>query len=281
MKNYSLLDSGHQKKLEQFGEYTLVRPCSQALWQPRFSKEKWETIHASFSREGGNRWDQSYHLPESWVVELEGIKFKIAPTDFGHLGVFPEHALLWTWAARCIEQSRRSSCSVLNLFAYSGGATLACAKAGAEVCHVDASKGMVAWARENAGLNQLSNAPIRWIIDDVMKFLKREIKRGRRYDGIILDPPSFGRGSQGEVFKLENDMLEILDLCRQLLSEKPLFVALSNHTSGITAKVLEHLLRDMMKSNTGTYECGELLIPAASGLSLPSGCFARWSHERT
>lgn len=245
--NYSLLDSGNQKKFERFGPYTIVRPCSQAVWKPAL--KSWKDADASFSKEEG--WQGE--LPSFWVIEVDGLKFKIAPTDFGHLGIFPEHRSLWTWAADLVQEGS----SVLNLFAYSGGATLAFARAGAQVCHVDAARGMVNWAKENAELNGLSDRPIRWIVDDVMKFLKREVRRGRKYDGILLDPPSFGRGAKGEVFKIQKDFEMLLELCQQLLSEHPLFLVCSNHTVGLE-------------------EVGKLILPAESGKDIVMGQFVRW-----
>src|SRR3569832_2195063 len=195
---YQLLDSGAEQKLERFGQYLLSRPCSQAVWKTALSPGEWKKADATFTREPANKW-MGTTLPASWVVEHQGIRFKLMPTDFGHVGMFPEHALLWTWMRNRIKQGSQ----ILNLFAYTGGVTLAAAQAGAEVCHVDASKTTVAWARENCALNELEKAPIRWIVDDVIKFLQREVRRGRTYDGIILDPPTFGRGSKGEVFKIE------------------------------------------------------------------------------
>lgn len=276
-EKYLLLDSGNQQKLEQFGEYILTRPCSTALWSPALPKTEWDLAHASFSRDGGNTWKFKTKLPESWFVEIEGIRFKISPTDFGHLGVFPEHSLLWKSMQGSICK-RKDSPQILNLFAYSGGATLAAAQAGARVCHLDASKGMVAWARENSACNQLSSAPIRWIVDDAVKFLKREIKRGVRYDGIILDPPSFGRGSKGEVFKMERDIYELLQLCRELLSPKPLFLLFTTHTPGITPIVMRHLMQQTI-GDTGSIQTGEMILPSATGVDVPSGSFARWSVE--
>lgn len=267
---YKLVDCGNQKKLEYFGDKLLVRPCSQALWKPLLPAKEWERANAQFSRDEGNNWEGK--LPESWIVEHEGLKFKIAPTDFGHVGIFPEHSLLWKWASDLI--AKKGSATVLNLFAYSGGATLAFAKAGAAVCHVDASQGMVNWARENAALNGLQDKPIRWIVDDVFKFIQREIKRGRKYDGILLDPPSFGRGANGEMFKIEFHIQHLLKLCRDLLSDTPLFFACSNHTSGMTPIVMRHLLEDVLPS--GVIEAGEMLIPSQKGRSLPTGCYARW-----
>ena len=264
MNTYQLLDSGNELKWERFGAYTLCRPCPQAVWRPQ---KKWEA-DAFFSREGGNRWTYKKKLPASWDVVLNGVKMKVAPTDFGHLGVFPEHAALWEWMRSRIGKGSR----VLNLFAYSGGVTLAAAQEGAQVCHLDASKGMVDWARENGALNGLEKAPIRWIVDDALKFLKREEKRGSLYEGIILDPPSFGRGSKGEVFKIEQEILPLLEHCRAVLSEKPRFLIFSCHTPGFTPIALEHLLGQIFGKKA---ECGEMTLISPGALSIPSGSFAR------
>lgn len=268
--SYALLDSGNELKLERFGEFVLARPCSQAVWKPVLEKRQWEQADGAFSREPANTWKMARKLPSSWVVEWGGVRFKVSPTDFGHMGIFPEHALLWKWMAGKISKGTK----VLNLFAYSGGATLAAALAGAEICHLDASKAIVAWARENAALNGLEKAPIRWIVDDVLKFLKREIRRGVRYDGIILDPPTFGRGNQGEIFKIERDLNTILEHCRELLSPSPKFMILSSHTPGYTPLVMQHLMRQTMAGIGGTIESGEMIIPGP--LELPSGTYARW-----
>jgi len=268
---YQLLDSGDGQKLERFGDYTLVRPCPQAVWRPTL-KEEWSKASASFSRDKEkNNWTFRQKLPASWTVSLGGVQFKISPTDFGHLGVFPEHADLWEWMRPQLKKPAR----VLNLFAYSGGVTLAAAQEGAQVCHLDASKGMVEWARENATLNKQEKAPIRWIVDDALKFLRREIKRDSRYEGIILDPPTFGRGSQGEVFKIEQDIVPLLELCSQLLSEKPLFVVFSCHTPGFTPLGMRHLLSQTMPK--GHIEGGEMALHSPGALSIPSGSFARWT----
>jgi 23S rRNA (cytosine1962-C5)-methyltransferase len=265
---YKLLDSGSEQKLERFGSFVLSRPCSQAVWRPSLATTEWKKADAFFTREPANRWTASPPLPASWVVEHQGIRFKLMPTDFGHVGMFPEHAMLWTWMRERLKEGSQ----VLNLFAYTGGVTLAAAKVGAEVCHVDASKTTVAWARENCALNGLEKAPIRWIVDDVIKFLERELRRGRSYDGIVLDPPTFGRGNKGEIFKIEKDLSEILRLCFLLLSKKPSFVILSSHTPGYTPLVLHHLLKQA--SSVGTIEMGELVIPGP--LDLVSGTYARW-----
>lgn len=268
MTTYFLLDSGDQEKLEKFSDVTLVRPCAQAVWRPALPKSTWQKAEAHFTREPSHRWTMRKKLPPSWVVELEGIKFKVLPTDFGHIGLFPEHALLWRW----MEPRIFEGAHILNLFAYTGGASLFLAKHGAKVCHLDASKAVVAWARENAALNGLEKAPIRWIVDDVIKFLKREQKRGVKYDGILLDPPTFGRGNQGEVFKIERDLFEILELCKTLLSSRPLFFVLSTHTPGYTPLVMQHLLSQLFLE--GQVEAGELFIE--SKWRLPSGSYARW-----
>jgi 23S rRNA (cytosine1962-C5)-methyltransferase len=268
---YQLIDSGDLQKLERFGDFTLIRPSPQAIWRPRHP-EAWKKADASFSREKESKWQFVRKLPPSWTVEIGGVRFKIAPTDFGHLGAFPEHAALWTKAASFVKKPMR----VLNLFAYSGGVTLALAKAGAEVCHVDASKGMVAWARENAALNQLGKAPIRWIVDDVMKFLKREAKRNSHYDGIILDPPTFGRGSQGEVFKIETDLLPLLSLCKEIWTKR--FLILSCHTPGITPLVLRQITEQMFGADH--LETGDLLLQGPDTFSIPNGCYViKTDHE--
>ncbi len=225
--DYQLLDSGGFQKLERFGSIVLARPCAQAVWEPS-KPDAWRTATATFSREGGNRWQGREKLPATWAIEVDGIKFQLSSTDFGHLGIFPEQRDQWQRIAQdCAAFRTRHGRAprVLNLFAYSGGSTLAAARAGAEVCHVDASKGMVEWARKNAALNALQEKPIRWIVDDVTKFLERELRRGQRYDLLILDPPSYGRGAKGEIFKIENDLPNLLDVLSRLHSEEPLGVA--------------------------------------------------------
>lgn len=273
---YALIDSGDESKLESFGPYLISRPCSQALWKRAQPQSTWDEADAVFTRESGNKWSFRKKLPDHWSMQLEGLTFKLAPTDFGHLGIFPEHALLWKWMEERIKKAKTPP-SVLNLFAYSGGASLAAARAGASVCHLDASKGMVSWARENAALSDLEGAPIRWIVDDVVKFLERESRRGRSYDGIILDPPSFGRGSKGEVFKIERDLWKILDLCKKVLTPEPLFVILSSHTPGMTPLVMHHIMQQMMAGYRGAIDSGELILTGDKALEVPCGGFARWS----
>jgi 23S rRNA (cytosine1962-C5)-methyltransferase len=266
MKNYQLIDSGDGQKLERFGEFTLLRPCAQAVWRPSILKPSADAV---FNRE--EKWVFHKKLPKSWTVMHGGVEFKVDLTDFGHLGLFPEHADLWEWMRPLVKKGSR----ILNLFAYSGGVTLAAAQQGAEVCHLDASKGMIDWARENATLNMQQKAPIRWIVDDALKFLKREKKRESFYDGIILDPPTFGRGSQGEVFKIERDILPLLELCSELLTKKPLFVIFSCHTPGFTPLCMRHLLGQTMPK--GEIEVGEMALHSPGAISIPSGSFAKWT----
>lgn len=279
---YCLVDSGNGRKLERFGPFLISRPAGQALWLPKLSVEQWDKADATLISEGEKQWIKRTGLPKQWEATVSGIRFCIKPTDFGHLGLFPEQCDFWNWISEQLTQGHEKPVRLLNLFAYSGGATLAAARAGAQVCHLDASKGMVAWAKENAALNGLQNAPIRWIVDDVSKFLGREQRRGSRYDAIVLDPPTFGRGSQGEVFKIEEQIIPLLKNCRELLSERPRFVLLSCHTPGMTPTVLAHLLDQTMAGCGGVIDSGEMLLTGRSPdvLSLPSGSYARWCCER-
>lgn len=275
MNGYELLDSGNGAKLERFGEIVLARPCAQAVWQPQRSA-RWKSADATFDREDGNRWHGRNRLPQEWVIDVDGTRFRLSGTDFGHLGIFPEQRAQWTWIRETVAAAGRPV-RVLNLFAYSGGSTLAAARGGAEVCHLDASKGMVQWARANAALNGLENHPIRWIVDDAHKFLNREIRRGRRYDGIILDPPTYGRGGNGETYKIERDLTETLRLCRALLSDSPLFLLLSAHTPGHTPIVLGNVLTQALRGLGGAVTSGEMVLAGAPDVfPLPSGAYARW-----
>ncbi len=277
MNEYELLDSGDGRKLERFGDVILSRPCAQALWQPQHP-ERWGQATASFDREQGLRWHGRSAVPPSWVVPINGIRMKLSTTDFGHLGVFPETRALWDWITETLTPHAGRSGGppqVLNLFAYSGGAKLAAARAGCAVCHLDASRGMVDWARENAVLNGLNEAPIRWIVDDVNKFLDREIRRGRRYDAVMLDPPSFGRGKGGELYKIEQDLLATLQKCKAVLSDDPLFLLLTSHTPGFTPGVLSNLLLQLL--GPGRLESGEMLLTGESDvLAVPNGTWSRW-----
>ncbi len=274
MSDYDLIDSGDGRKLERFGDYVLARPCAQALWRPRRPEKLWEHADAAFDRVDGNRWHNRSALPESWTAAIEGIRFKLSGTDFGHLGVFPEQQTQWRWIRHMCTNAGRQL-RVLNLFAYSGGATLAAARGGAKVTHVDASRGMVGWARENAALNNLTDAPIRWIVDDVNKFIDREVRRGNFYDGIILDPPTYGHGKKKQVFKIEDHINETLDRCRRVLSDQPAFVLLSSHTPACTPVGLANLLTAAL--SPGAVETGEMLLTGSREvLPVPSGSYARW-----
>ena len=273
-EDYELIDAGDGRKFERFGRYTLVRPCSQALWQPR-DRAAWERATATFDREDGNRWHGRGALPKEWTIETAGLTFKLSGTDFGHLGIFPEQRAQWRW----IQETVKGRCAsgllprVLNLFAYSGGSTLAAARGGAEVCHLDASKGMVQWARENAALNGLRDHPIRWITDDAHKFLRREIRRERRYDAVIFDPPTFGRGANGEMYKIERDLQETIGLVRGVLSERPLFVLFSSHTPGLSCIVAENIISQAFPS-AARVESGEMLLEGRDR-PCPSGIYCR------
>lgn len=277
MNEYELLDSGHGRKLERFGAIILDRPCAQAVWGPQ-NKSLWQQADAFFTRKGGLEWRGREQLPDAWQASVNGIKLKLSTTDFGHLGVFPETRAMWDWITTSLRSEsprREKPLQFLNLFAYSGGATLAAARGGAHCCHVDASRGMVQWARENAKLNNLEAHPIRWIVDDVNKFLQREMRRSRRYDAILLDPPSFGRGKGGELYKIEQALLDTLDLVKAVLSDQACFVYLTSHTPGFSPIVLKNLLQQMLRQ--GSVECGEMLLTGDDTIyPVPSGTWARW-----
>ncbi len=279
---YALLDTGQGAKLEQVGPYSLIRPAPQALWHPSLPTTAWETAVARFQRtsSGGGRWSYRRQLPASWLLTYCNLTLKVKLTDFGHLGFFAEHGPQWQWVAERICTAGHPV-RLLNAFAYTGGITLAAARAGAQVVHLDAAESIVAWARENASLSGLSAAPIRWVVEDVQKFLTREVRRGNTYDALVLDPPSFGRGNKGEVWKLERDLPRLLELCRQVLSHEPLFVLLSAHTPGVTPGVLENLLEDMLGPGQGQIRSMEMTVAHhRSARRLPSGALARWSRDR-
>ncbi len=280
-QDYALLDCGEGRRLERWGEHRLIRPDPQAIWQ-RQAPDLWRKPSAVYhrSRAGGGQWEV-FSLPDSWEIGYRTLRFAIKPMAFKHTGVFPEQATNWDFITQQIKGAGRPI-SVLNLFAYTGGATLAAAAAGAQVCHVDAAKGMVQWARENARLSGLGDAPIRYIVDDCKKFVQREIKRGRRYDAVILDPPSYGRGPGGEIWRFEEDIGDFLALVCQVLSEQPLFVVLNSYTAGISPSVPAYLLGTLVQPRFGgTVEAGELgLAVEATGLPLPCGHTSRWTAQR-
>lgn len=277
-KEYEVLDATQGDRLESWCGKILVRPDPQVIWATERKDPRWSRFDARYLRSntGGGRWDIR-SLPESWLLHYKDyLTFHVKPMNFKHTGVFPEQAANWDYIREKVRAAGRPV-RILNLFAYSGGATLACAKAGAQVCHLDASRKMTDWARENARLNHLEEAPIRWIVDDVTKFLKRELRRGRRYDGIILDPPSFGRGTSQELFQIDECMQELLGLCREILSPHPLFLLLTCHTPGYTPLVLSHLATQSLP--TGRLRSGEMTLPTdeAGRLAVPCGAYAFWT----
>ena len=274
-QDYQLLDTGDGLKLERWGEAVLVRPDPQIIWPQQSKWDKWDGWYHR-SETGGGRWEFRRALPESWTLGYGGLTFKIRPTDFKHTGLFPEQAVNWDWCAEKIRTAGREV-SVLNLFGYTGAATVAAAAAGASVCHVDASKGVVQWCRENAALSRLSAAPIRYIADDCMKFVTREVRRGRRYDAIVMDPPAYGRGAAGEVWKLEEHLWPLLTECRALLSDRPLFLLINSYTSKLSPLVIGNLLTELMAKHGGNIAVGELALPSQRhGLTLPCGIYGRW-----
>lgn len=271
--DYHVLDASEGEKLEKWNEYILIRPDPQVIWATPKSDARWKNPTALYKRSssGGGTW-QINRLPASFRIQYRDLSFYIKPMNFKHTGLFPEQAVNWDFADKMIRS--RDTVKVLNLFAYTGGASIACAKAGAEVCHVDASKGMVAWAKENAALNGIHN--IRFIVDDCIKFVQREIRRGKKYDAIIMDPPSYGRGPGGEVWKLERELYSLLESCEQLLSDNPLFFLLNSYTTGLSAGCIRYMLGCTMKHG-GITDASEIGLPvASSGLVLPCGATARW-----
>ena len=280
--DYALLDTSSGEKLERWGGHILIRPDPQIIWKTEKNHPAWKQAEARYLRsaKGGGEWETYRKTEESWQISYRDLTFKIQPTGFKHTGLFPEQAVNWNWFGKRIRAQKRPV-SVLNLFAYTGGATLACASAGASVCHVDASKGMVAWARENAALSGLADKPVRWIVDDCEKFVQREIKRGRRYDAVIMDPPSYGRGPGGEVWKLEEQIYGLLQTCSRVLSDDPLFFVLNSYTTGLSPSVMQYLLGTAVgKGRGGVISCDEIGLPVeASGLCLPCGSTAIWQTD--
>lgn len=281
-KDYELIDSGEGKKLERYGSYLLSRPDPEALWKRSLSDKEWSKVDLEFIRNGTkNKWIIKNGVPKSWDISYGGFNFSIKPTSFKHIGIFPEQISNWKWMEEIIKKnSKGREINVLNLFAYTGGATMACAKVGANVAHIDGSKAAVEWARLNAELSGLKESSIRWLIEDVILFIKREIKRGRKYDAIIMDPPSFGHGPKDELWKIEEDFLVLIDLCKQVLGEDPLFILINGYTAGYSSIVYENNIMEMMKDYKGIIESGELVVEETNSKRLlPCGIFARWSKE--
>ena len=277
--DYELLDSGEGEKLERYGDIVIKRPDPQALWKKNLSEAEWKKAKAVFSSGEKGSWEKTADVPDRWPVMIGGIKFYIKPSAFKHVGVFPEHAGNWKFIEEKISSAKRDV-SVLNLFGYTGGATLAAAKAGADVCHLDGSKVAVKWARDNAELSGLHDKPIRWILDDARDFVKREIKRGRKYDGIIMDPPAFGHGSDGQVWKIEEDFIPFIDLVIEAMSDDPLFIIINGYASGYSPIAYGNILLEAQNKFGGEISIGEIGIrESQSGRILPAGIFGRWEKK--
>ncbi len=248
--DYELIDADDGMRLERWKDIILIRPDPQIIWKDGKNDERWNKAHAVYHRSssGGGYWERLRAVPDVWSVSFEDLNFNLKPMGFKHTGLFPEQAVNWKLASKLIKESKREDIKVLNMFAYTGGATVACLKAGAAVTHVDASKGMVAWAKENAVASNVSDKPVRWLVDDCLKFAKREIRRGNKYDAIIMDPPSYGRGPNGEIWKLENQLGELLEVTAQLLSDNPLFFFLNSYTGGLSPTILNYMLKKSIKN---------------------------------
>ena len=287
-KDYEILDMANGEKLERWNNIFLVRPDPQIIWNEKQYPEKWKQANARYNRSstGGGHWDYKKKLPDSWQIKYKNLTFNIKPMGFKHTGIFPEQAVNWDWMMDKIQNEikhAKREVKVLNLFAYTGGATVACLSAGASVCHVDSSKGMVSWAKENVVSSGLQDRPVRYIVDDVVKFVQREIRRGNKYDAIIMDPPSYGRGANGEVWKFEENLPMLIEICMQVLSDDPLFFLINSYTTGTSSMVLENLLKMNMrkkygkKADNGLFENGEVGLPmTGSDFVLPCGIYSKW-----
>ena len=276
-KDYEVLDTSGGEKLERWGNYLLVRPDPQVIWNTPKDLPGWRKMNGHYYRssKGGGEWE-FFDLPKQWEIAYKDLRFNLKPFSFKHTGLFPEQAVNWDWFSDKIKNAGRPV-KVLNLFAYTGGATLAAAAAGAAVTHVDASKGMVNWAKENAKSSGLEAAPIRWLVDDCMKFVEREIRRGNHYDGIIMDPPSYGRGPKGEIWKIEDSIYDFIKLCTQILSDAPLFFLVNSYTTGLAPAVLTYMLSTELKRFGGHVDSQEIGLPVTkTGLVLPCGASGRW-----
>ena len=289
--DYEVIDTSCGEKLERWKDYTLLRPDPQVIWNTKKTNKKWKHLNAHYHRssKGGGEWE-FFDLPEEWTINYtlpinKTLTFHLKPFAFKHTGLFPEQAANWDWFSQLIakevaRKDRKEPVKVLNLFAYTGGATLAAAAAGAQVTHVDASKGMVAWAKENAVSSGLGDAPIRWLVDDCKKFVEREIRRGNHYDAIIMDPPSYGRGPKGEIWKIEEAVYPLIELCKQILSDDPLFFLVNSYTTGLQPAVLFYMISTVLKEYGGVVEADEIGLPVTdNGLFLPCGASGRFSRE--
>lgn len=280
-KDYEVIDSSKGEKLERWGKYILLRPDPQVIWQTEKRDPRWRKLNGHYyrSKKGGGEW-KFFNLPKEWKIHYKDLTFHLQPFSFKHTGLFPEQAVNWDWCSAKIKEAKRPI-RVLNLFAYTGGATVAAAKAGASVTHVDASKGMVTWAKENAELSGLKDAPIRWIVDDCVKFVEREIRRGKEYDAIIMDPPSYGRGPKGEIWKIEEKIYPFIQLCTKVMSKDPLFFLINSYTTGLQPAVLSYMLStEIQREIGGVVTADEIGLPVTSnGLVLPCGASGRWEKQ--
>ena len=285
--DYEVLDTSAGEKLERWGDYILVRPDPQVIWNTPHKVREWKQKNGHYHRsnKGGGQWE-FFDLPEQWEISYGNLKFHLKPFHFKHTGLFPEQAVNWEWSGNLIREAKKKNpgkeIKVLNLFAYTGGATVACADAGAAVTHVDASKGMVTWAKENAAASGLANAPIRYLVDDCVKFVEREIRRGNHYDAIIMDPPSYGRGPKGEIWKIEDAIHPLVKLCTKILSDQPLFFLINSYTTGLAPSVLTYMLStEVASTHGGTVKSDELGLPVTrTGLVLPCGASGRWESGK-
>lgn len=281
-KDYEVIDTSTGEKLERWGDYILVRPDPQVIWNTPKNNAGWRKKNGHYHRsvKGGGEWE-FWNLPEEWSIHYKELTFHLKPFSFKHTGLFPEQAVNWDWFSELIRNAGRPI-KALNLFAYTGGATLSAAKAGANVTHVDASKGMVAWAKENAAASGLKGAPIRWLVDDCVKFVEREIRRGNQYDAIIMDPPSYGRGPKGEIWKIEESIYPFIELTTQILTDKPLFYLVNSYTTGLQPAVLTYMIQTALVPRFGgVVESSEIGLPVSSnGLILPCGASGRWTQNK-
>ena len=278
--DYELIDSGEGEKLERFGQFTLRRPDPQALWPKSQGESIWHSASASFLRKGNSgKWEFKQGVPKIWDIEFGGLRLKISPTPFKHTGLFPEQLANWKWVEKKIKSAGRPI-SVLNLFGYTGGASLSALSAGASVCHVDASKSALTWVKENAELSNLTDKPLRYILDDAYEFVKKELKRGKKYDGIIMDPPAFGHGPNGEMWRIEENFVKFIEDTKNLLSSEPLFFLVNGYSAGYSPTAYKQNIMDLVNKFGGEVEEGELALEESNtGRLLPCGIFARWSKD--
>lgn len=279
-KDYSVITTGDGYKLERWAGVTLLRPDPQAIWPAKTDMSSFKGLNAKYLRSetGGGKWQTYKNFPDEWEISYNNLKFKIKPMGFKHTGLFPEQAVNWDIMSKLIKNANRPI-NVLNLFAYTGGATVACLSAGASVCHVDAAKGMVERAGDNVRLSGLKDCPVRFIIDDCKKFVQREIRRGKKYDAIIMDPPSYGRGPNGEMWKLEAELYPLVELCKQVLSDDPLFFLINSYTTGLQPQVIKNILTLNLRDLGGYFNAYEVGLPTEDGIVLPCGCSGIWSKE--